>query len=327
MKKLLLSALFLLNATAKTTTLSLPKQYEEIDCSLDANSPVLATYKAQEGNFLNCEQVTEFEATISKTASLAKSFPRVTLLISKQSDNASFDRGSIIRVPLRLTFPNRWGNYFYGDYNSNQIVLAHEYGHAILNEKLSDEVFFKPIKNLADRSSQLELSIQHAYEDNKSKNEIQNILDAYNSNYQAMYDDKDQLRISKILSPYHELFADLIAALAFDNKSAMIEALYYNEMSDDKFDNLLTRDFKKNHLKIKANHLKEDHALFAPTRRFIGENLWPTNDIEKTKLLGLVFNSIVVEMKKHADSGEGQINPIKANEDLIKLLSDNNSLE
>ncbi len=314
-------------ADGQIKSFSQPEPIERIICDSTEGTVVSHTFKSRKGNYLSCAHVDAFVDTLASVTAIAPVSPEVSLFIDKEYNNASFDMGSIIYVPLRLGFSNRFGATFYGDFYANHTVLAHEYGHAILSKMLEKEDFFKELKEISLKISQLRITIQKTYEAGNPGNMVEFYSNMLKAAEAKRVENKEAMKVNRMLSPYHELFADLVASLALKSKRAMVNALYYDELDDQGYLMILARDFDLNSLDMKGPYMSEEHGMLAPTRRFIGSNFWVETEEEKRELLKNLYTAIVIELKKQIN-GEGEgLTPAKMNESLIKTLSKLSSQE
>ncbi|EQC47302.1 hypothetical protein [Bacteriovorax sp. Seq25_V] len=298
-----------------------PAPIERVQCASTEGTVVLNTFKAQKGNYLTCDQIDSFMQTLENVFEISPVTPDISLFIDKEYSNASFDMGSIIYVPLRLTFHSQFGMTYYGDFYASHSVLAHEYGHAVFSKMLEQEDFFKELKEISLKISSLRLTIQKTFEAGNPGNMVAFYSDMLKSAEQKRLENKVALKVNRMLSPYHELFADLVAALAAGSKRTMVNALYYDELDDRSYQMVLARDFDTNSLNMKGPYMHEEHGMLAPTRRFIGSNLWAETEEEKKELLLNLYKAIVIEVRKQIASDIDKLSPAQMNENLIKTLS------
>lgn len=298
-----------------------PTPFEKMNCETKSEI-VQSTYKTGSGNYLSCDYIKDFENTLKRVLKISPVAPKINLLINKEYPNASFDTGLIIRVPLRLTFIGNWGQTFYGEFMASHTVLAHEYGHAIFSKMLENEDFFVEMKEMSKRASTLEIEIQKAYLQENSQELIESYYQDLKNLNEERINNKAHTKIRNLLTPYDELFADLIAALALHDKRAMVNALYYDEASDQAFELILARDFDVNQLNMHGSYLYEEHGMLAPTRRFIGQNIWPTTELQKSELINILYESIVQNVKEAIEVDHFELDALEINEKLIKTLKE-----
>jgi len=327
MKKIILLAISLLSVNSNTyaslqdlkSIAGLPKIYDKIDCELSETSVIDSVYKTQSGNYLSCHQVNSFNSTLDDVTKLIANAPKVSLFIEKQHNNASFDMGKIIRVPLQLTFSGKYGQFYHGSYMGVHTVLAHEYGHAVFSNRIKKYDFYKKIQSLSYQSSQHELAMQEAYANGNPNNIVEYHKAQIDRLFKLRKDDKVFQKTAKLTTAYNELFADVIAVLSMNDKSAVMKALYYDEMDDKQYDMVLARQFSDNSLTMDGSYMFVSHAKFAPVRRYIGEKLWPNSQDEAKALIDNVFKSIVIEIKKELKKSDTTY-PTQMNKNLIETL-------
>lgn len=277
---------------------NIPNAMEQKVCELGDNAPISRAYKANKGNYLSCSQITAFNDTLNEVKAIVKDAPKVNLFIQQEYPNASFDMGSIIRIPLTLTFSGKYGMTYRGSYFASHTILAHEYGHAIFANKMKKYDFYNKIQALSMKASNLEINIQEAYAKGNPGGITDHYFNLLSKINKQRREDKELQATARITRAYNELFADVVAVAVLNNKSAITNALFYNEMSDNRYEFVLARQFSNNYLDMNGPYMFEEHTMFAPTRQFIGENLWPITDKEKTELIEKVFQASVIEIKK-----------------------------
>lgn len=325
MKKITHSLLFLvlLNSYSfadfdikKSQTLTL---YSQIQCDTNnQNSMLQENFQKGSTPFVNCSDLEEFDSVITKASLLVDHAPKISLFIEKEHDNASFDMGEIIYLPMRLYFSNNWGQRYYSYASHRNTILAHEYGHALFSNKLGQEEFFRRIKSLSNAISQKQIEIQKANSQGINTEELQVELEKLND---ERLSNKDDLKLINTLSPFHELYADLIAVFSQKNKRAMVNALYYDEMSDQSFNLILARDFDSNQLDLTNPYqyfFKEEHGVYAPVRRLIGEKYWTLDLSEQKRILNALYTAIINQVLEVMDFDHDFYDPITTNNDLIE---------
>lgn len=293
--------------------------HKKIECDLPENSVIENIYKTSSGNYLSCNNIDAFNSTLSEVTELVPDGPDISLYVEKSSSNASFDMGRIIRLPIQMVFHGKYGVLYHGSYMGVQTVLAHEYGHAIFSERIKKYDFYKEIQELAYRSSTLELAIQKAYAEGNPNN----IVEFYRKQLDALFEkrknDKQFQKVRKITGAYNEFFADVVAVVAKNDKSAVMMALYYDEMNDQQYQMVQARQFSENSLDMRGSYMNVIHTKFAPARRFVGENLWPTNNEEATELINKSFEAVVIEIQKQLKKDKMDRSKV-LNESLIETL-------
>ena len=85
---------------------------------------------------INCDLARKLSEIFNGMAGQFGEAPPVRLLMGAPSDNASFDNGSVIQVPLQLVFSGTYGGQSSVPAANLYVAAAHEYGHAIFHQKL-----------------------------------------------------------------------------------------------------------------------------------------------------------------------------------------------
>ena len=252
----------------------------------------------------------EFNKDILKTTAAIDSYKisdvSVNVVIKPESDNASFDSGSIVEIPRTMVMHNHMGSY------------AHEYGHAVFDAHITAAIpAYDEMKRIKREISMRSLRpfnerlTQEQGEANQKR--IKELTDSLLAN-------KEILRLSRLTLPYHEVFADTIAVFVFNSKSAIHQALYYNDVSDrgggfgggfngggfgppmgqynphDPNRNIIGRDFSVVH-DVNTWSNNSEHSLFSPLRSVIGsEQCWPTTDADRAAKLKALLKMLLADL-------------------------------
>jgi hypothetical protein len=243
----------------------------------------------------------------------------VNVVIKPESDNASFDSGSIVEVPRTMVMYNHIGSN--PDYKTTidaLAVYAHEYGHAVFDAHISAAIpAYEEMKRLKREISMRSLRpfnerLTHQQGEANQKR-IKELTDSLLAN-------KEILRMARLTLPYHEVFADTIAVFVFNSKNAIHQALYYNDMSDrdngfsgggfgrgfgpptdhynphDPNINIIGRDFSVVH-DVNTWSNNSEHSLFSPLRSVIGsDQCWPTTDADRATKLKLLLKILLADL-------------------------------
>lgn len=308
-KTLLLSSLFSLSALCTV--------HKKMDCDISANSPLRSAYLAEEGEYVSCAELKQYERILKKVKLFLSDAPPVILSIKRSDSNASFDMGQVIHIPRRLEFNGKYGESYQSSFVAIDSILAHEYGHAVFNERLKDQDFYKDLYTITKKMSRLELLINTFIGDRAilygHKQEHDKLLNVFR-------DSQKLTSTRRVVNAYNELFSDVVAVYAFNNKSAITSALYYEEMTDQGFELVLARSFESNSITSSNVVTTEAHALFSETRQFIGRWLWPSNNKEKSKNIDKIFKVIAEEIEARLSLENLSFDPIEANSTLINKL-------
>lgn len=279
------------------------------DCGDDQFS-LSKAYVTKE-NAISCQKIHYFQSTVEDISELFNDAPPVRLLISPKSSNASFDYGETVYIPLQMTFPGKYGSVNYGDPTQAEYILAHEYGHAVFTKLLSRNNFYKDVYALDKEFSQLEF-------ESKLKSDLdEETLQRINE----LRDKKNEYnKVRKLLTDYSEFFADVIAVYYSNNKETMLNALYFDSMSDQSYNLVLARSFSERLVDISDRIYTEEHASLVLARHFVGTNLWPNTKEQKIDYLRSIFNAIEEEILERLEREEYRLSAKKMNNSLIKRL-------
>jgi hypothetical protein len=271
------------------------------DCSLQKNSPIIEAYSEQASNQMNCDYVTAVESVVTDIQKYSEERVPVNLFVQHSFDNASFDGGSIIEVPEQLIFLSPYGQEFPADLVANLATVAHEYGHALLEKKFENALLKQFPKHAGFIKAQQEISkLKIQVLEKPTSLELQKQLKEKNA---ALLANKNFIRFSKLTTAYSELYADVVAVYQYNEKGAIFKALYYDEMNDQQYRMVQTRDFDTEFTERYSSFMTEEHGHFALTRTYIGKNLWPTNNAQKKVMLKKIGDAIVEEVRLMLQKG------------------------
>lgn len=265
----------------------------------------------------------EFNKDITKITAAIDSYKisevNVNVVIKPESDNASFDSGSIVEIPRTMVMYNHMGSN--PDYKTSMdalAVYAHEYGHAVFDahitaaipayeemKRLKREISMRSLRPFNERLTQ-----EQGLANQKRMTELVDSLKA----------NKEILRLARLTLPYHEVFADTIAVFVFNSKNAIHQALYYNDIGDrddgfggggfgrgngipgghynphDPNRNIIGRDFSVVH-DVNTWSNNSEHSLFSPLRSVIGsDECWPTTDADRSAKLKELLKMLLADL-------------------------------
>ncbi|WP_412471150.1 hypothetical protein [Halobacteriovorax sp. RT-2-4] len=331
MKKItpiIIAPLLTLNVFAidiKSKLLDFHQIQEELKCESDFTY-ISSAFKVKKSDSINCSDVEWANNAIAKVAKLREDSPVVNLELLSRDNGASFDIGETIRIPLHLTFTNQWGQVFNSYSIGTDAILYHEYSHAIFGERIGKK-FYPKLKALAERLSRFKVNRHKAYAEGNPRNVVQ----YYTKQIEVIEErikNHSELEKYHLSSSYNELFADLVAVLVTNNRNAIFNALYYDEMTDDAYQLTKLRSFEDQNTKYDNRGLYEEHGELALVRQYIGEKILPNifkkeNEEQlKKDLLEIVLESIESQMDERIRKSAYKISPMQSNTALIEEIKE-----
>lgn len=261
----------------------------------------------------DCELASALSDIFNAMAVTFKSSATVNLVIGGPSDNASFDNGAIVQVPYQMIFYGKYGRKNSLPRSSLYTSAAHEFGHAIFHQHLRQSTG-QEYKNLfakLDELSSRKLAILKGGVDANFAGDLINVVES-----------PEFRLISSRMAAYSEFYADLLAVYHFQDRQAMVKALYYDGMDDFQFNYILMRGFELEPDSNWQHLLSEDHVKLAPTRAFVGQRLWPKNAEQAFEMSDWILFSV---LRVLADDLEADEEPDweLANRNLIRELESN----
>lgn len=231
-------------------------------------------------------------------------------------NNASFDLGHFLELPERMVYYDRFGNQLNSSIMGLSSIAHHEYGHFLFQELLREkfgslfESLFQTFDNYSNKKREIFAQKKSGFSKKESNEYIE-----------ALKNEPEIARFNKVISIYTELYADIISVYYSSNKNAIFESLYYDKMSDFEYSLVQLRSFDLKVENIDISKMGTEHNYLSITRAFIGKNLWPTNDLQKSIFLEKIESAFIKSIE--IDLQRGEVLSVKeANEQLIGLLKE-----
>ena len=300
---------------------------EEIKC--DKKFDIIRhAFKVSKKDHIECSDVSFVNNQLLKVKELLPIAPKINLNLYANSPSAFFDLGSILHIPMRLTFFNNWGMQYSTILSDISPILYHEYGHAVFSEIFAAKYYPTIQKNAKDLSN-LKVRKQIAY----AQGNPNNVVETYELRIEKLTEkikNSPEREIQRMISSYNEFFSDLIAVLITENRNTIMNALYYNEMTDNDYELIRMRSFTDRGTLLTNRLLNEEHTELAPTREFIGSNFLEEafkSKEKKIELIQIVINSIDIELERRIKNSLLKRDPKVSNQGLIKIIKElsNNS--
>lgn len=301
---------------------------EELKCEANFNF-LNKAYKVRKNDFVDCEDAYWADNAIKKVSLISTTVPKVSIELMSRDSAAFFDIGSIVRMPLHLTFSNHWGQVFNSLNLGTDAILYHEYSHAIFGEVIGKK-FYPGFKAQAESLSRYKMALQDAYATGNYGNKA-DYYEKQIKRLQAQMKEHKEIDRYHLSSSYNEFFADLVAVLVTNNPNAILSALYYDEMSDQSYQMIKLRSFEDQGTNYDNNLLSEIHGELAIARQFVGENIlkeiFKIKDEDhaqhmKKEVLDKVLLAIEKQMDKRIKTNDYGISPRKNNESLIAEIKE-----
>lgn len=233
-------------------------------------------------DYKDCELAKELADSFNDMAQTFAVASQVTLVIGGPMDNASFDNGHIIQVPYRMVFYGDYGTEYPVPINSLMISASHEYGHAIFQEYLKKSLpQFADLFAAFNARSDKKLVLLRGGKDDSLMEDAKRLAET--AEYKAFYK----------LTPYSEFYADVLAVFIHNDKSAMLRALYYPQMSPFQYNYIRMRDFEGEPDPRWSSLMYEEHSKLAYVRSYVGKSMWPENRAEARTRAGQIVNAIL----------------------------------
>lgn len=272
-----------------TVTLSFPLLASgQSPCQLPPEGPVTRVlFKSAE----NCAFAEDLAHLLTQLRQQIPQAPPVSLVISAESTNASFDNGHIIWLPQVLVSADPYGNKQTSQPSQLLQVVVHEYGHAILNVALKKH-FTKELGNLYE-----------AFEAISTEAE-QNLIEKITSRgVRQRGGELAQTEEFKLyfqhIPAYSELYADTLTVYAFDDLAAMKKALSFARQNKKKSLQIQLRDFTQDHSLEEIEKSHAVHSHLSLVRSYIGKKWKTLNSDGKRRLLFSLENAIIRALQEN----------------------------
>lgn len=298
-----------------------PLSVSASECTLNVDGPVIAARPfAGVDRELNCTFVSQVESVLAEIQNFSEVPLKVNLLVRTSFSGASYDGGTNLEIAEQLVFDGAWGQEYGASHYSNMAVVAHEYGHALLQDKMEKELskkypFFKEYSLAKKELSKIEIELTK----NPKSEVLQQLLKDKTA---ALVNNKVFTKFFVIVGPYSELYADVVAVFNENSKNAIYNALYYEQMNKFALRMVHTRDFDSEFDQKYEVFMTEAHGYFAHTRTYIGKNLWPKNNEEKKIYLRLIGDAIISEMDQLMSTKNELLEFSEGNKSLISRLNE-----
>lgn len=290
-----------------------------IACEFNPEGPILHAYNLKKEGEPNCDYIHDVEELMNSVQTFSEDKVSLNLFVRYVDNSPAFDGGSIIEIPERFVMSSteRNGEDYYVPLVHNITVVAHEYGHALLDKKLEKTLMqeFPEEVGYIEASKELsELKIAKLLKLNPESKE--NLDKAQNE----IYANKKFQRFANLTAAYSELYADVVAVYYSNSKSAITDAIFMTGSGIQALRIAQLRDFNTEFTPKHEVFMNEQHSYFAYTRNYIGKKLWPKNLAEKQKMLVKIGDAIVAEVRSMLVKGTDLPEYGEANRRLIQRL-------
>jgi hypothetical protein len=237
------------------------------------------------------------------------------VFVRGESANASSDGGQVIFLPRTLVMEDgMYNNRHYKHMPDLLAVFSHEYGHQVFSDIMMRRV--PGFLNLHTLDMQISQLLLQSIEPGLTREQRAHINKQINDIHVRIAADPRLRAMANITLPYNELFADVIAVYAHNNKSAIYNALWFPNMHTGSEEFVEARDFSREHSLASWRHT-EVHILFSPFRSLIGHSrCWPRNFNEAKEKLNQLADLLVEDITIQLEKNETP--PISKNGELME---------
>lgn len=262
-----------------------------------------------------CKNAKYIDGLLTKVTKIYTFAPRLSLKLVSEFDNASYDNGSLINIPLRFYSLNVKNEKVYKEQKDLDAIILHEYGHAILATYLATEWDgFYYYHQLGHRISSLKQKLFL----NKSADTIKQLKETEEELMSA----RSMRTFTRAIIPYQELYADILSAFLLNDKKAISNSISTNEDSEELGLLYRARDFSSSPFDL-GKLAFHPHAYFYKVRQYIGDNLWPENETTRNNILHKILYILGEEIPFSYYYSSFMSDPIIDNEELIARIQEN----
>lgn len=273
-----------------------------------------------------------------------------TILIRKRRANpAAHLEETIIRIGYQYEFKDSMGHSIPKSVALTRVINLHEFSHLVLEENLKKLPFLEAFRQNAtivrqkryeelidrispelDRIERIDVSLAiieanaKTNETNRERDELQEERRQIQQSMIPILEQTSALsemgfKVNDILHPYHELFADLIPVLYFNNRDIVFKALVTKGRESNS--TFTSRKFESSKVQPDMD-LGFSHVAFRETRAFIGEELFPTAKTveDRQKIAKIVLMAILEEATLMHQNLEFLLSNKDANQRLIDRI-------
>jgi len=288
----------------------------EVDCKYTKYFKNITTEELH-----SCDLIDAYGLRLNALAKFNKIQPLIHLNISKEGMGASFSNSGFIYISNKLyALKDDSKTKVYRNREANITTFIHEYGHAVLHSLLLDNYEFysryrdaqldlekvnSKLNEVVELSKELrEITVKNGYtleEVNEAKLKLSPLMGQYFSLGFQIDQLTSQLKshpiykkIEQRIHPIHEFYADVITSLVNSDPETMYNAIIYNGMNSKKRESYKYRSFL-NDSKLEEWDNNQKHALFAPSRSYLGKVIsFSTLTINEKRIILNALNKAVI---------------------------------
>lgn len=237
--------------------------------------------------------------------------PKVSIHLVPESDNAAYDNGTLITIPVKFYSMSAIENSekIYKSTSDLDAIVLHEYGHAILASYLVEHWdSFSIYRKFGLEISKLKQEL--FLEDNLEKK-------AYLKDLEKEFMIPRSMRtFSSKITPFQEFFADVLSVSILEDKKAIYNAIVENESEEPRY---VYRRFDKTY-KEDGNKKPDSHGHFYKARELIGAKYWDQMLKDKNIFFKNLLEATRKELAFSFHMSSFMNDPISDNEYFIETL-------
>jgi hypothetical protein len=296
---------------------SLKASISKIDCgqNMYRSSFVNQIYFVSNREGYDCSFIEDALKTVDQVALLVDNPPVVNFIIQDRAFDATFDKGFIIQFPQRYHLKNSHANFHANRKDQTLPVVAHEYGHALFSKILEANIpMIKTFNQKAKELSRLKLqskdllSQAHRFDNTFTvaqriniQKSIQSVGLQIGKKKNSFYKMKKNHFLLDMVTPYHELFADIVAVFHFGRLDIIADTLRHPHPNLSELNKNNARAFSSRFVDIENLDASLPHSRFFSVRQYIGRYFRPFGFKEKKLYLKLISQILVSEVQRNID--------------------------
>lgn len=262
-----------------------------------------------------CDSAKHIDNLLHKVKEIYSFAPRISVHLIEEFDNASYDNGSLIKIPLRFYSVNKNKEKIYKNQKDLDAIIFHEYGHAVLAQHLAKKWdTFTYYNHLGHQISSLKQKLFLDENNEKLKKSLKEAEEEF------IYR-RSMRTFTRTIIPYQELYADILSTFMLNDKKAIMNSIKTDHDSEKLELLYRARDFTRSSLDLEELAF-EPHAYFYKVRQHIGDNLWPEDETSRNIVLHKILYLLAEEIEYSHYFSLFMTDPIFDNEELITRIQE-----
>lgn len=213
--------------------------------------------------------------------------PELSIHLVPESDNASYDNGTLITIPLKFYSSSTFADSdkVYKSTRNLDAIILHEYGHAILASYLVTKWDgFSSYRKFGFEISKLKQELL-LNEDAQKRSLLEKLE-------KELMMPRSMRNFTTKITPFQEFFSDVLSVTVLEDKDAIYNAIVAHDPKEYRylyrsFDQVITSD---------ESPIPDGHGYFFGARQLIGNKYWTQMLSDKNEFLQNVMVATTKEL-------------------------------